>query len=182
MKKSDLKQNMIIEIKNGVKFIVLENVDTFLYGHQNLFFMNSDGYLIGDSYDEDLKCTNGKSCQPKLDIVKVMKWKNFAYINHLNEDENNAEFEVLWERPQQVNWQPWELEVLKHIPPYFNKITRVDNEDIRIRNYLSGNALPLRLNLPSLLSTKTNEPQWLNIDKELARYGMKREKTEGEAK
>jgi hypothetical protein len=175
MKKSDLKQNMIVECRDGIRYIVLENVETLYYGHQDLLFINSDGYLIGDSYDEDLKCTNGKSYQPEFDIGKVMKWKNFACINHLNEDENNAEFEVLWERQEPIKWQPWELEVLKNIPLCFNCIYKNKSGYTHIFNKESGYIHFLRLNLPSLPAHKIKDNVWFNIDEELARYGMKRE-------
>ena len=180
MKKSDLKQNMIVELRDGDRYLILENVPMGAYGEASLFFMNVDGYQSGNQFNDDL-CSIGylnfndlsvSDCV-ELDIVKVMRWKHFRDLKLLNMDEADM-FEVLWERPVTIYWQPWELEVLKNIPPYFNEITRIGNGDIRIRNDLSGNAHPLRLNIPSLPANKTTNNVWLNIDDELARNGMKR--------
>ena len=174
MKKSDLKQNMIVEFRNGDKYLVLENVETLYYGHQDLLFINSDGYETGDHYDEDLNIKSKDWCMSDFDIIKVMKWKGFRDFECLNKDKADS-FEILWERQETIKWQPWELEVLKHIQPYFNEIAMGSNSNIFVRNDEAQCSHFLRLNLPSLLSTKANEPQWLNIDEELARNGMKRE-------
>ena len=80
MKKSDLKQNMIVECRNGKKYLVLENVDTSLYAHQDLLFINSDGYETGDHYDEDLNIKCKDWCVSIFDIMKVMKWKEFDAV------------------------------------------------------------------------------------------------------
>ena len=60
MKKEDLKTGMLVETRNGEKYIVLENV----YGLQLL--ATGKGYMELDTHNEDLTYD-----EPDLDIVKV---------------------------------------------------------------------------------------------------------------
>ena len=169
MKKSDLRQNMIVECRNGKKYLVLENVDTTRYGHQDLLIMTDDGFMNGSEMCEDLTFDCGWS---DFDIIKVMKWKGFHDFEYLNKDKADS-FEVLWERQGLIKWQPWELEVLKHIPQHDYEICKTRDGYIYIKDE-SGGSMRLEVNLPSLPASKESDDTWLNIDDELARYQMDR--------
>ena len=172
MKKSDLKQNMIVETRYGDRYLVLENVDTLLH-RGRLFFMSNNGFLSDGVYSEEL---SDRHIMSPFDIVKVMKWKQFKGLECLNAATID-EFEVLWERPEPINWQSWELEVLKHIPSCYRKIY---NESGKF--YLHGEkkgstwGLGLGPDLPSLSKYKYITPYWIDIDEELKRYHMERKK------
>ena len=56
MKKSDLKTGMTVETVQGDKYRVLKDVETHVYGKQELFLASVKiGFLTGDDYSEDLK-------------------------------------------------------------------------------------------------------------------------------
>ena len=171
MKKSDLKQNMVVETRNGERFIVFENVLNLEHHNPNqMLFISSDGYQSSDGYDENLISEFGDD----FDVIKIMEWKNFIGLRHLPKA-SKEEFNLLWEREPAIQWEPWELEVLMHIPQDFNKIARnYQDGEIYIIGDKTNDVYTLRLNLPSLQPTKASEINWLNIDEELARYRMKR--------
>ena len=67
MKKSDLKNGAIVELRNGDKYILLFNCCK--YGNKETLFisLNSGGYLEFDNYDENLNDCSNK----KFDIMKA---------------------------------------------------------------------------------------------------------------
>ncbi len=84
--KSDLENGMIIEWRNGSKFLVIGTQALHLGGHHSL-----------DSYTEDLRDI---CCNKNYDIVKVYKTENdcitlkslFDYL------------ELVWERKPEIDW------------------------------------------------------------------------------
>ena len=72
MKKSDLKTGMRVRVRNGGVYLVIKDVDTMLYGHQDIAFVNNISFICGNDYTEDLKDNNNLN----YDIVEVFQ------VNH----------------------------------------------------------------------------------------------------
>lgn len=72
MKKSDLKTGMWVTTRNGSKYMVVKDVQTQLYGHQEVAFMGKEGFVVGSGFDEDLKMTSRSgSIVEESDIVEI---------------------------------------------------------------------------------------------------------------
>ena len=167
MKKSDLKQNMVVETRNRNRYLVFENVLNLEHHNPNqMLFISSDGYQSSNGYDENLISEFGDD----FDVMKIMEWKNFIGLRHLPKA-SKEEFNLLWEREPAIQWESWELEVLMHIPQDFKQIYVNGYGDIHITADVPCKFYSLKLNLPSLSQAKN---LWLSIDEELARYRMKR--------
>lgn len=91
MKKSDLKNGAIVEIRNGDKYILLFNCCK--YGNkENLFIsLNNGGYLNFSNYNENLNDCDGKD----YDIMKVCQ---NAYVG------NNIRSHVLKQGEDDWTW------------------------------------------------------------------------------
>lgn len=97
MKKEDLKNGMILETKNKYRYFLFEGT-----------LISKNGYMNLNSYDENLMLLK-KECRREdengfdnFDIFKVYKLKNyycgFRILNTDNEDNNEDNMELLWER------------------------------------------------------------------------------------
>lgn len=69
MKKSDLKTGMRVKTRSGEIFLVIKDIDSQNYGHQDVAFVHDLGFMPGDSYDCELKCYKNKN----FDIVEVFR-------------------------------------------------------------------------------------------------------------
>ncbi|BCK01641.1 hypothetical protein [Anaerocolumna chitinilytica] len=58
MTKADLKTGYRVQLKNNRTYIVIKDCDTNLYEHQDIVFANSNGFVVGDGYDDSLKSYN----------------------------------------------------------------------------------------------------------------------------
>lgn len=82
-KMQDLKSGMIVELRNGCRYLVAgENMANF-YSSTSIY-----------NYNEDLEAL----CNPKLDIVKVYKAKH----GNLDPDYFNEHLELIWERDENI--------------------------------------------------------------------------------
>ena len=88
MKKSDLKNGAIVEIRNGYKYILLLNCGDERHRNDLLISLNSGGCLYLSSYDENLK-----DCDDEYyDIMKVCQCEYVGdnIISHiLKQNEDN---------------------------------------------------------------------------------------------
>lgn len=95
MKKSDLKTGMLIEARNGTKYIVLKDVETKYYGVQDLLFACENGFMCSANYTEDLKAKSGDK---QFDIVKVYSRAFEAEILKIDGEGR----ELLWQREETI--------------------------------------------------------------------------------
>jgi len=86
MKKSDLKNQMIVECRNGLRYMVVDDI-----------FVGYSSWLYLHAYDDELKCKScriGENCKD-YDIIKVYSQAySFAEGNFFSEDK------VIWERSE----------------------------------------------------------------------------------
>lgn len=69
MKKTELKTGMVVEVRNGDKYMCLmENIPTKFYGSQPLF-INNKSFMCFDNYNENLERV--ESFDGRYDIIKV---------------------------------------------------------------------------------------------------------------
>ena len=54
MQKSDLRTGMRVELANGRRFVVLENMEIGCYGVQRFVFARNGGVQTSSAYNEDL--------------------------------------------------------------------------------------------------------------------------------
>lgn len=85
MTKSDLKNGMVVELKNGYRGLILDNRMVFKDGFNNLC-----------SYKDDLYLQNRYNSE--FDIIKVFKIKNPIGIDKLFNDEY---LELIWEQEEE---------------------------------------------------------------------------------
>ena len=89
MNKKDLKNFMVVKLRNGYKKIFLDNR-----------FLNGVTYSIGE-YDDDLKY-HERTKNNDLDIVEVYRVIELSDdLESLLEDWN---LELIWEREEEVDW------------------------------------------------------------------------------
>lgn len=87
MKKSDLKDGMIVELRNGDMCIVMGNK-----------LLDTSSYTYVDGYEDDL--TEG--CLENLDIVKVYEDRN---MRSLEDRYKKDRLKLIWEREKEVDWR-----------------------------------------------------------------------------
>ena len=96
MKKSDLKTGMWVETRDGHKFMVLRDCDTY-WGNEDLLFCSSGTYMLGREYSDDLVCTGGSTSPKMFDIIKVTSSNLPHRVNGNTFDCERATY-VLWQR------------------------------------------------------------------------------------
>lgn len=91
MKKSDLKDGMVVETRDGIKYLIrtLENGDKILSAMGKWL-------ALDDGYDEDLN----DDCFKDLDIVKIFTTNEFVLSSVFNENSLN----LIWERKREIDW------------------------------------------------------------------------------
>ena len=72
MKKSELKTGMWVTTRGGDEYMVVKDVRTQLYGHQEIAFVGKEGFIVGEDFSEDLKMTSFSGPITKgYDIVEI---------------------------------------------------------------------------------------------------------------
>ena len=89
MKKSDLKTGMVVELRNGDKYLVMLNPDC--EGRELIRF--NGGYMSLNAYDNELML---KKLNENFDIVKVYSAE--GSICWLLGDKELVKFKPIWER------------------------------------------------------------------------------------
>jgi hypothetical protein len=94
MKKSDLKTGMLVQYNNGDYSIVLKDVETQHYGHQELFFADVEkiGFMTGDSYNDNLVC------EGRFGSNYTIKKVYSAPRDSMKLNTSTEERKLLWER------------------------------------------------------------------------------------
>lgn len=89
MTKSDLKDGMIVEVRNGNKFIIIGDR-----------IVNDNGWMPLDEYDEDnLTNANWESDNEEWDIVKVYENQHGIYTTNINKlMRNENEIHCIYDR------------------------------------------------------------------------------------
>src|SRR5690606_23857980 len=109
MKKSDLKSGMIVEYRDGIKRLVVNND------------LIGDGYLSLSYYNDDLKHDEYSD----LDIIKVYRYKRVRSFSYLLKDNN---LELIWER-KEYELTSHEIEILKALQTLGYKWLARDKDD-----------------------------------------------------
>jgi hypothetical protein len=121
MKKSDLKTGMRVKTRSGKIYLVIKDIDSMLYGHQDIAFINSNSFSCGGNYMEDLKYNSDSS----YDIVEVFQIHDDpkALLNDkfLDLDKRLS----IWKREEYTDEQKEVFKALKVLG--FNWIARDDN-------------------------------------------------------
>ena len=106
MKKSDLKYGNVVELRNGDKLLLVQNIGLNEY---KLIDLKGYGYTILDIYCDDLTNLEGFK---NLDIMKV--YKDYTCK------------ELLWERKEKPKIKLTEDEkaILRNVPQYYKWIAR----------------------------------------------------------
>jgi hypothetical protein len=136
MNKSDLKTGMRVETREGYVYLVLKDVETKNYGHQNIVFVN-DSFILGDDYNENLIKNKSTGFSSNYDIMKVYEIETGSSFNSnvLNLNERI----LVWERQEYTEEQKEIFKALKTLG--FNWICRDSNDKIYAFNtkpYLCG--------------------------------------------
>lgn len=90
MRKSDLKNGMIVELRNGDMCIVLDDK-----------LLDTNDFTYIDIYDDNLT----DDCQKELDIVRVYKDKS---MSSLEDRYTKNKLTLIWER-KEVDWSKVEF-------------------------------------------------------------------------
>lgn len=110
MKKSDLKTGMRVKLRNGEIYLVIKDVDSLNYGHQDVAFVNQNSFMNGDFYTDDLKSYR---CFKEYDVVEVYliqpKSNDLLNSNFMN---LSVRF-VVWKREEYTNKQKEIFKALK---------------------------------------------------------------------
>ena len=97
MKKSDLKNGAVVELRNGDKYILLLN--TYCCDEKDDYFISlrNGGYLEFDDYDENLESEDGEK---EYDIMKVCQnaYVGDNFRNHVINDRDKW----TWKRQEEV--------------------------------------------------------------------------------
>jgi len=125
MKKSDLKTGMRVEIRNGNIFLVVKDIDTSNYGHQDIAFVNNEGFVCGDSYDDNLN----SSYSSIIEVYQV----NSNGLDLLNNNFMNLDKKYsIWKRQEYTAEQKEIFKALKTLG--FNWIARDKDKKLNAYN------------------------------------------------
>lgn len=98
MKKSDLKNGMVVELRNGKRFLIVNDI-----GIGKGSCINLDGYL---GYDENLNDVCGNST---FDITKIYKTRGCTFNNLFY----NEVLSLIWEREEKSKLSKEDKKVIK---------------------------------------------------------------------
>lgn len=118
MKKSDLRSGMIVEYRDGIKRLVV-----------NDDLIGDDGHLSLSNYNDDLKHDEYSD----LDIIKVYRYKRVRSFSYLLKDDN---LELISERKEQkIQLTKEQIKILKALKTLgFNWIARDKDDDLYAYN------------------------------------------------
>ena len=119
MKKSDLKTGMWVEMRNGGMYLVLKDIDTKNYGHQDIFFAQDGGFMTGEGYTETLESEPTYKCSSGYDVVKVYGKATDNFI--FNKNRKGA---LLWQREEPISMSLTEAQ---------DKLTAVIGKPVKIK-------------------------------------------------
>ncbi len=106
MKKSDLKTGMVVENRNGERYMVIVgNFQTTICDKQDVAFVGGNGFDIASNYDDELGCVEFK----ELDIVKIYR-PRVRPFGHMLWD---RDAKLLWERKDKKQPTPRDIEVMR---------------------------------------------------------------------
>lgn len=112
MKKSDLRSGMIVELKDGKRYLFTSGV-----------LLDFDGYIMLINYSEDLK----SKYNPSQDIVKVYKGNNPHSLTSMFQD---TYLTMIWER-KDIKLTDEEIEILKALKTlHFEWLARDESGDL----------------------------------------------------
>lgn len=109
MKKEDLKNGMIVEVKTGRRYLVLNDE-----------IIRVDGREPIKNYSDNLTHKNVS----KYDIVKIYEFKNHYTLTDIF---NDYALQLIWQRPT-IKLTDDEKTILRNVPKEFNYIAR-DGDD-----------------------------------------------------
>lgn len=95
-----LKTGRVAEIRNGAKYLIIRDVDTQYYGHQEWGLINMDGFVTGQDYDINLKEINSDSY---FDIMKIYQENSIdeCQLSGNFMDIENKNY-LVWERKETI--------------------------------------------------------------------------------
>lgn len=100
MKKSELKTGMWVTTRGGAEYMVVKDVQTLLYGHQEIAFIGEDGFILGGNFNEDLKTTSPLSpTMEHYDIVEIRGSREGFISGNTYSGCNQP---LLWERKEVI--------------------------------------------------------------------------------
>ncbi len=107
MKKSDLKTGMRVRNRINEIYLVLKDVETKTYGHQDIVFVRNYEFLIGSKYREDLTAT----IDSDYDIIEVYEVEyNIAFNSNVLDLEERYS---IWKRQEYTSEQKEIFKALK---------------------------------------------------------------------
>ena len=98
MKKSDLKNGMVVELRNGKRFLIVNDLGIGKYS-----FINLDGFF---GYDENLYDINGYST---FDITKIYISSGRTFKNLFD----NERLSLIWEREKKEGLSNEDKQIIK---------------------------------------------------------------------
>lgn len=158
MKKSELENGMIVELRNGGKYMVIRNftnkticwTENILLGYEN-----NDGYMTLEDYCDDLYCIENTSISKKYDIMKVFCLEKCSL----------RKLRLLWERDL----------ALEEFKDSLNKLNEVVNIlknryilDVEIYNYSKDFTVYIKF-----YNFRLTHQEYIKEIEELVRYKIK---------
>lgn len=110
MKKQDLKNGMVVQIRDGRKYILLKEVNLYPSYDDALFSLENGCFIRLDSLDNDLKDRDGVT---KYDIVKIFISE---YIGDMVKKNPIRHLNLIWEREETKEVTMEELEEILGYP------------------------------------------------------------------
>lgn len=98
MKKTDLKNGMVVELRNGKRFLIVNDI-----GIGKVSCINLDGYF---GFDENLNDVRGNST---FDITKIYKTRGCTFNNLFD----NEVLSLIWEREEKSKLSKEDKKVIK---------------------------------------------------------------------
>lgn len=87
MKKSDLKNGMVVELRDGERGIIINNK-----------FLSKETFLKLTDINDDLEEINGET---NCDIIKIFETTETFVLNDMSTGEDMI---LMWERKQDIDW------------------------------------------------------------------------------
>lgn len=114
MTKSDLENGMIVELRDGNKYLI----------HDNLL-LTKDGYIRLNNYNEDLTLENRN--QNRFDIIRIYESVPYSLMGIFKDEY----LSLIWKREEckRINFSDDALEILKRIPKELKWLAKDDNND-----------------------------------------------------
>lgn len=130
MTKSDLENGMVVELRNGKRFLIVNDL-----GIGEVSCINLNGYW---GYDENLNDVNGDRIS---DITKIYKTEGFAFNNLFN----SGELSLIWEREEKEMKVGDEVKVIDNgycFDEYYDWVEEHINNRLLKLKFDYGNILP----------------------------------------